>query len=86
MEQLNAFLSDFAKEIATQAADIVMQRIQPLLKPEEEYIERTKVLEMLNIDSSTLYKWEQQGKLVRHGKIGGKIYYNRSDVERAMTN
>lgn len=90
-------LDMFAKQVvdmfAKQVVDMLMERIGPMLNRESPnneapkgWIDRTELLRQLNIDNSTLFKWEKKGKLVRFGQIEGKIYYLRSDVERAMKN
>ncbi len=36
-----------------------------------------------NISPSTLYRWRKQG-LIKAGKIGGRIYFRKSEVEAAL--
>ena len=52
-------------------------------KAETEYLSRTDVAKMLQIDFSTLYHWTKKGKLVAYS-IGNRIYYKREEVEAAI--
>jgi predicted DNA-binding transcriptional regulator AlpA len=50
----------------------------------ETYLTRQKVTEMLSVDLSTLYHWAQNGTLVPI-KIGGKVRYRMSDINKKLT-
>ena len=49
----------------------------------DEYIPKTEVRGVL-ASSSTLWNWENKGKLKLYA-IGGKRYYKRSDIEALFT-
>jgi hypothetical protein len=48
----------------------------------EELLDRQDVLQIFNISLRTLQNWRAKG-LLKHFKIGGKIYYRLKDVEEA---
>ena len=48
-----------------------------------EYLSRTDVAKMLQINLSTLYHWTKKGKLLAYG-LGGRVYYKREEVEAAI--
>lgn len=48
-------------------------------------ITRRQLIEMLQINPSTLWRWEKQGKIRRIGGIGNKVYYSRRAIEYAIT-
>ena len=50
-----------------------------------ELIERQALIKELNINPSTLWRWEKSGKIKRYGGIGNKVYYNRRHVEYVIT-
>jgi len=50
-----------------------------------ELIERQALIKELNINPSTLWRWEKNGKLKRAGGIGNKVYYSRRHVEYVIT-
>ena len=50
-----------------------------------ELIERQALIKELNINPSTLWRWEQQGKIKRAGGIGNKVYYSRRHIEYVIT-
>lgn len=52
--------------------------------PTEEYLSRKEVLNILKIDSSTLWNWEKTG-YVRSFPFGGRKRYKRADVEAIRT-
>lgn len=49
----------------------------------ETYLSRSKVMEMLEISSSTLWRWMKTGYLVPLN-VGGKTRYRMSDVKRII--
>lgn len=49
----------------------------------ETYISAKQVSEMLNIDLSTLWRWEKRGYLVP-AKIGGKRRYKYTEVKSIL--
>jgi len=61
--------------------DELKKQYQP--KEPEEYLSRAEVAKMLKVDISTVHNWSKSGKLQRHG-IGNRVYYKRSEVERAI--
>ncbi|MBS9767068.1 MAG: helix-turn-helix domain-containing protein [Flavobacteriaceae bacterium] len=57
------------------------QNFQP--KEPTEYLERSEVAKMLNIDLSTLYNWTKKGILISYG-LGRRVYYKRHEIEEAI--
>lgn len=49
----------------------------------ESYINAKQVTEMLNVDLSTLWRWEKKGYLMP-AKVGGKRRYKLSDVKSLL--
>ena len=49
----------------------------------EIYLSRTKVMEMLEVASATLWRWEKCGYLVPLS-VGGKKRYRLSDIQRLL--
>ncbi|MGB3454604.1 MAG: hypothetical protein WBA59_12350 [Moheibacter sp.] len=56
---------------------------QKPVNPLSDYIPKTEIRGKL-ASSSTLWKYEKQGKLKLYG-IGGKRYYKRSDIANLFT-
>ena len=57
------------------------QELERLRKPEpEQLISRYKAAEILDVDLSTLWRWNKEGYLLPV-KIGGKRRYRMSDVQ-----
>ena len=52
---------------------------------EGKFIERQALIKELNINPSTLWRWEKSGKLKRAGGIGNKVYYSRRHIEYVIT-
>ena len=63
--------------------DSLKREINPA-KPKEEYLSRREVAELLKIELSTLHNWCKKGKLKPYG-IGNRVYFLRSDIEKALT-
>ncbi len=57
------------------------QHFQP--KEPTEYLERSEVAKMLNIDLSTVHNYTKRGILTAYG-IGRRVYYKRHEVENAI--
>lgn len=63
---------------------IKAQENEPVTQPLfHEYIPKTEVRGKL-ASSSTLWKWENEGKLKLYA-IGGKRFYKRADIEALFT-
>lgn len=51
----------------------------------EEYLTTDQVCELLSCSKMTLYRWEMDNVLAPV-RLGGRKYYRRSDIEKAMNN
>lgn len=76
-------LLTLAQEAATRAANDVREVIKTE-KKQDELLSRYQVAELLSVTLVTLWHWEKKEILVPL-KIGSKVRYRRSDVEKAMT-
>ncbi|WP_455004964.1 helix-turn-helix domain-containing protein [Capnocytophaga gingivalis] len=47
------------------------------------YLSRQEVKQMLGINLTTLNNWTKKGILISYG-IGGRVYYKRHEVEKAI--
>ncbi len=50
----------------------------------EELLSREQVLELLQINPSTLWHWTNKGKINVH-KFANKCYYKRSEIMQSIT-
>ena len=50
----------------------------------EELLSREQVLELLQINSSTLWHWQNKGKIQVY-KFANKCYYKRSELMNCLT-
>jgi excisionase family DNA binding protein len=73
-EQLN----DFANHILSGARSIYEKKEQP-----EQYLTRKQAAEMLDVDLSTLWRWNRENYLCAV-EIGGKRKYKLSDVNKIL--
>lgn len=67
-----------AKELIAEAVEQA-KAIKP--DPNEDYLTRKEVAQMIGVTSQTLYRWAQRGYL-KPIKIGGALRYAKSDCER----
>ena len=72
-----ADLKDFAEMLIASAQSELKQA------KEETYLSREKVSEMLEVDKSTLWRWEKTGFLIPV-HIGAKVRYRRSDIDKLL--
>ncbi|PKH68895.1 DNA-binding protein [Flavobacterium sp. ALD4] len=64
-------LEDFKKELNTQAAN-------------DDLMSREQVLELLQINASTLWHWTNKGRITVY-KFANKCYYKRSELMSTIT-
>lgn len=64
-------LEDFKKDFATQNAN-------------DDLLSREQVLELLQINASTLWHWQNKGKIIAY-KFANKCYYKRSEIMESIT-
>ncbi len=75
-------LLNFAETLVKQTADEVETRLKEQNKP-DELLTRQQVAEMLGVTLTTLWHYNRKGILPTI-KIGNKVRYRRSDVEKAL--
>lgn len=63
--------------------DQFKENFQPKTPP--EYLTRHEVAKMFSVDVSTVHNWSQPGGKLKKVAIGSRIYYLRSEVEKAIT-
>lgn len=74
----------FARKVAQFTADILTARRESKQKEQlPELITKKKAMELLGVSSSTLWRYEKEGKLISQG-IKGKRYYKRSEINKAI--
>lgn len=72
-----------------QLTETILEGVRSILKdvnkpqPENKYITREQVCDLLRIDKSTLWNWTKKGKLKSYG-IGARVYYKLHEVEFAI--
>tara|TARA_R110002012_G_scaffold54022_4_gene138548 strand:- start:13449 stop:13739 length:291 start_codon:yes stop_codon:yes gene_type:complete len=76
------------EEFFKSLSNILKSEIQALKKdfqPKEppKYYTRKEVAQMLQVNLSTLHTWAKEGRLTPYG-IGGRVYYLRTDIEKAI--
>lgn len=52
-------------------------------KQQDEFLTRSQVKNMLDVDLSTIHNWTKRGKLRAYG-IGNRVYYKRNEVVEAL--
>jgi DNA-binding NtrC family response regulator len=70
-ESVKSQLEDFKKELVNQTE-------------KENLLTREQVLELLQINSSTLWHWQNKGKIQVY-KFANKCYYKRSELMNCLT-
>ncbi|WP_312922942.1 helix-turn-helix domain-containing protein [Empedobacter brevis] len=71
-------LFDLMVEAAKSAKDTISSK-----EESNELLTRQETSKLLNINSTTLWRWTNSKKLVPYG-IGGRVYYKRSEVLEAV--
>ena len=70
-EGVKSQLEDLKKELTNQSA-------------KEDLLSREQVLELLQINGSTLWHWQNKGKIPVY-KFANKCYYKRSELMECLT-
>lgn len=87
IEQQMQGLDSIIEAISDRVADKVCERIGDKAQSKDDgMMTRDEVLEYLHITDATLWRWERKGLLTRFGQFGTRIYYKRSDVDKALEN
>ena len=62
-----------------------LQEIKKKFKPKEQsiYLSRKDVVEMLQIDISSVHNWTKKGILQAY-QIGGRVFFKRKEIEAAI--
>ncbi|TKD67328.1 helix-turn-helix domain-containing protein [Flavobacterium sp. ASW18X] len=73
------------KNEITENVKFLIEELKANFQPKapEEFLTRKKTAEILQINLSTLYLWTKRGLLKSYG-IAGKVYYKRSEIEKAL--
>ena len=82
------FIQTTPQELQNQINEGVKSQIQDFLKqfqPKQpnEYLTRSDVAKMFNVDLSTVHNWSKSGKLKPLG-LGARVYFLRSDIEQSL--
>ena len=66
------------------ALETLTERINKLeLTESKEILDNQDVMQMLNISSRTLQNYRDHG-IITYSKLGGKIFYSRSNIEQLI--
>ena len=67
-------LAEFARTVADEAAEAVLQR------QDEKLYTRQEVIELLGVSSATLWRWDRTG-ILKAKRIGNKVFYTANDLK-----
>lgn len=76
-----ADLRDFASELISQTKAELEQSISE--SNAETYLSSEKVMHMMEVSKTTLWRWKQKGYLVPI-RVGGNERYKMSDIKKIM--
>ena len=82
------FIQTTPQELQNQITEGVKNQLQEFLKlytPKQpnEYLTRSEVAQMFNVDLSTIHNWCKSGKLNPLG-LGSRVYFLRSEIELSL--
>ncbi|MDY6024671.1 helix-turn-helix domain-containing protein [Bergeyella zoohelcum] len=79
----NELIKDIKEALIPQLKAELSKEFQPKEPP--QYLTRSEVCKMLQIDLSTLHRWRKDGYLNAYG-IGNRVYFKRNEVEELINN
>ena len=73
------------KAFASELVDAARAELEAVITAQrsEKYLSADKVAQMLDVDRTTLWRWNKRDYL-RHIEVGGKRRYKMSDVQRLL--
>lgn len=73
---------DLIKELKEALIPELREQLSKDFQPKEptEYLTRSEVCELLQVDLSTLHRWRKEGILTGYG-IGNRVYFKRTEIE-----
>jgi hypothetical protein len=74
-------LIEFHREVIDDTKRKLEQEI--IENKSERYIDRKRARELLDVDDTTLWRWNKRGYL-KCIKVGGKIRYAMSDIQKLL--
>ncbi|MNU18958.1 helix-turn-helix domain-containing protein [Chryseobacterium cheonjiense] len=80
------FIGTTPKDLITEIKNALIPELREQLskdfQPKEptEYLTRSEVCELLQIDLSTLHRWRKDGTLTAYG-VGNRVYFKRSEID-----
>lgn len=82
------FIQTTPEQLKSEINEGVKIQLQEFLKhfapiQPKEYLTRSDVAKMFNVDISTVSNWQKSGKLNPLG-ISGRVYFLRSEVEASL--
>ena len=82
------FISTSPQELQNQINEGIKSQLEDFLqhfqpKQPNEYLTRSDVAKMFNVDLSTVHNWSKSGKLKPLG-IGSRVYFLRSDIDASL--
>ena len=82
---VNVQFSVTGKDLQEFGENLIRKAVEQLApKKEEKYLKLAEVTKMLQVDRSTLYRWERDNYL-KPVRVGGKPRYKLSDIEAIMS-
>jgi excisionase family DNA binding protein len=75
--------NDLITEIKNALIPELREQLSKDFQPKEptEYLTRSEVCKLLQIDLSTLHRWRKDGTLTAYG-VGNRVYFKRSEIDQ----
>ncbi|UCA59037.1 helix-turn-helix domain-containing protein [Chryseobacterium rhizoplanae] len=74
----NDLVTEIKNALIPELREQLSKDFQP--KKPTEYLTRSEVCELLQIDLSTLHRWRKDGTLTAYG-VGNRVYFKRSEID-----
>ena len=74
----NDLVSEIKNALIPESREQLSKDFQP--KEPTEYLTRSEVCKILQIDLSTLHRWRKEGVLTAY-QMGNRIYFKRSEID-----
>tara|TARA_R110002124_G_scaffold120895_6_gene278983 strand:+ start:46009 stop:46290 length:282 start_codon:yes stop_codon:yes gene_type:complete len=77
---------DYKNDLVKEITESILQNLSDKFsnhKPTADLLSIDEVAEYFNIHKTTVWKWCNEGKLIKYG-IGARVYFKRDEVEEAL--
>lgn len=84
-KNIDDLIVDLANEVVGKIMELGLTEPKPNIgQKSKDLITRKEALKLLGVSTTTLWRWENQGKIKSYG-VGGKRYFKQNELMESLT-